>query len=37
MVNSLFAAEGLGVEEGYWEKHKHDMAVVVYSFFLPWT
>jgi hypothetical protein len=34
-IHNEFALEGRGVEEGYWEKHKHDMAIVV--FFLLWT
>jgi hypothetical protein len=28
-----FASEGRSVEEGYWENHKYDMAVVEFFFY----
>jgi hypothetical protein len=34
-LHGEFAADGRGVEQGYWEKHMYDMAIIVYlSFFL---
>ncbi|KAG1861519.1 hypothetical protein DFJ58DRAFT_725700 [Suillus subalutaceus] len=30
-LHDQFAAEGRGVEEGYWERHKHDMAIILWD------
>lgn len=31
-LHDQFAAEGRGVEEGYWESYKHNMAIIVFCF-----
>jgi hypothetical protein len=33
-LHDQFAAEGCGVEEGYWDRYKHDMAIIVFCFFV---
>jgi hypothetical protein len=32
-LHDEFASEGRSVEEGYWENHKYDMAIVVFFFY----